>query len=51
MAMVAVGGAICGYCATGSKRNVNRPAITTINERTVPKMGRRIKNSQDIGVT
>ena len=48
--MVATGGAIWGYCATGSTLNASRPANTMISERTDAKMGRRTKNSQDIGV-
>jgi hypothetical protein len=44
-----VGGAISGYCVIGSTRAAIPPASTITSERTVAKIGRSIKNRENIG--
>src|ERR1035437_5655896 len=43
---VMVGGAISGYCATGSRRNATPPRITNMIETTEAKIGRSIKKCE-----
>ena len=40
---VTTGGAIAGYCATGSVGMVTKPAIKIMSEQTAEKIGRRKK--------
>src|SRR5882672_4937597 len=43
---VMVGGAISGYCATGSRMNATPPRITNMIETTEAKIGRSIKKCE-----
>src|ERR1700693_5205651 len=43
---VMVGGAISGYCATGSRKNATPPRITNMIETTEAKIGRSIKKCE-----
>ena len=43
---VMVGGAISGYCATGSRKNATPPRITNTIETTEAKIGRSIKKCE-----
>src|SRR5512141_469201 len=43
---VMVGGAISGYCATGSRKNATPPRITNTIETTEAKIGRLIKKCE-----
>ena len=43
---VMVGGAISGYCATGSRKNATPPRITKMIETTEAKIGRSMKKCE-----
>src|SRR4051794_283439 len=46
-----IGGAISGYCATGSRAKATRPRITNTIERTEAKIGRSMKKREmDMGL-
>src|SRR5262249_758108 len=41
-----IGGAISGYCPTGSRRKATPPRITKITDTTAGKIGRRMEKSE-----
>ena len=46
--MRTVGGVMSGYCDTGSELTVSRPASSITTARTMEKMGRSIKNLENM---